>query len=82
MTTQSKIFKNGNSQAISLNKTLMQQAGFHIGDELDVTIQEEALLFTKKNKTIKDEIQDFYKNGGKYTESEIDYGESRGSELW
>lgn len=34
----------------------------------------------KKEKTIKEEIQEFYLNGGTYNEVEIDFGTSKGSE--
>lgn|SRR5699024_4389825 len=77
-----KVFKSGNSQAISLNKSAFNEAGLSIGDELIVEIKDEQLTFTKKEKDIKDEIQDFYRQGGKYDEKEIDFGESVGKELW
>ena len=78
----SRVFKNGNSQAISLNKTILTQAGLKIGDDLDVQIKDSTIIFTKREKTLKDEIQDFYRNGGQYSEHEVDYGEAEGEELW
>lgn len=80
--TLAKVFKNGNSQAISLNKAVLKQAGLKIGDNLEVHIKNEEVTFTKKQKTLKDEIQDFYRNGGCYEEKEIDYGEPTGEEVW
>lgn len=80
--TLSRIFKNGNSQAISLNKTVLNQAGLEIGDNLVVEIESGAVKLTKKEKSIKDEIQDFYRNGGRYEEEEIDFGGPVGEEVW
>lgn len=80
--TLSKVFKNGNSQAISLNKTILNQAGLEVGDNLEVDIQDGVVTFTKKEKSIKDEIQDFYRNGGRYEEEEINFGDSVGEEEW
>lgn len=76
----SRIFKNGNSQAISLNKTVLNQAGLEIGDNLVVEIESGVVKLTKKEKSIKDEIQDFYRNGGRYEEEEIDFGTPVGEE--
>lgn len=78
--TLSRIFKNGNSQAISLNKTVLNQAGLEIGDNLVVEIESGVVKLTKKEKSIKDEIQDFYRNGGRYEEEEIDFGTPVGEE--
>lgn len=80
--TLSRIFKNGNSQAISLNKTVLNQAGLEIGDNLVVEIESGVVKLTKKEKSIKDEIQDFYRNGGRYEEEEIDFGTPVGEEEW
>lgn len=80
--TLARIFKNGNSQAISLNKTVLNQAGLEIGDNLVVEIESGVVKLTKKEKSIKDEIQDFYRNGGRYEEEEIDFGGPVGEEVW
>lgn len=34
----------------------------------------------KEDKTLKEEIQDFYLNGGTYKEDEIDFGKPQGKE--
>jgi antitoxin MazE len=39
------------------------------------------LFIKKKEESIKDKITNFFKNGGKYTEEEIDFGESVGREI-
>lgn len=80
--TLSRVFKSGNSQAISLNKTVLNQAGLEIGDNLVVETDNGVVTLTKKEKSIKDEIQDFYRNGGRYEEEEIDFGGPVGEEVW
>ena len=56
----------------------MQQS---LGDNLEVDVQDGVVTFTKKEKSIKDEIQDFYRNDGRYEEEEIDFGQSKGKEI-
>lgn len=77
-----KVFKSGNSQAIRLNKTVLNQLGLEIGDELTYEIRNGEIVFKKKDTSLKDEIQDFYRNGGRYKESAIDFGEPVGKEIW
>ncbi|WP_050550802.1 MULTISPECIES: hypothetical protein, partial [Staphylococcus] len=60
-----------------INSTLQQ----NLGDNLEVDIQDGVVTFTKKEKSIKDEIQDFYRNDGRYEEEEIDFGQSKGKEI-
>ncbi|MEB7463560.1 hypothetical protein NGC05_12760 [Staphylococcus succinus] len=36
----------------------------------------------KKEKSLKEKIQDFYKNGSRYEEKEIDFGKPKGSEVF
>ncbi|CUT97050.1 conserved hypothetical protein [Staphylococcus capitis] len=82
MSTLSKVIRSGNSQAITLNKTILNEAGLNIGDNLSVEVKDGEIKFTKKNKSIIDEIHDFYRNGGYYDEEEIDFGKSVGRESW
>lgn len=39
------------------------------------------LFSLKKDQSIEDEIKNFFKNGGRYTELEINFGESAGREI-
>lgn len=39
------------------------------------------LFITKNEQSIEDEIKDFFKNGGKYTEPEVNFGKSVGREI-
>lgn len=81
MSKLAKVIKNGNSQAITLNKNILNESGLNIGDNLTVEVNDGEIKFTKNNKSIIDEIHDFYRNGGYYDEEEIDFGESVGREL-
>lgn len=79
--TTERIFKSGNSQALSLSKESTRLIGLRIGDKVEIEEINGGLFITKKKSSIKDRIKNFYQNGGKYTESEIDFGESVGREL-
>jgi len=78
-----KIFKHGNSQAITLNKKALYQAGFDIGDQLTGYMEDGKLIFEKKEMdSFKETIQSFYRNGGGYQEPEIFEDEPQGEEIW
>lgn len=76
-----RIFKNGNSQAMSLSKKTIQSVDFEIGDTVEVQKINGGLFITKKEVSIEDSIKNFFQNGGKYQESEVDFGESVGREM-
>ena len=79
--TSERIFKSGNSRAISLSKQTIQLADFEVGDKVELSEINGGLFIKKKEESIEDEITNFFKNGGRYTESEIDFGESVGREI-
>ncbi|HDE6879218.1 AbrB family transcriptional regulator [Staphylococcus epidermidis] len=79
--TSERIFKSGNSKALSLSKQTIQLANFEVGDKVEVSEINGGLFIKKKEESIEDEITNFFKNGGRYTESEIDFGESVGREI-
>ncbi|MBC8683424.1 AbrB family transcriptional regulator [Staphylococcus pseudintermedius] len=76
-----RIFKNGNSQAMSLSKKTIQSVDFEIGDTVEVQKINDGLFITKKEVSIEDSIKNFFQNGGKYQESEVEFGESVGREI-
>ena len=80
--TSERIFKSGNSKALSLSKQTIQLADFEVGDKVEVSEINGGLFIKKKEESIEDEITNFFKNGGKYTEPEFDFGESGGREIW
>jgi antitoxin MazE len=77
-----KVIKSGNSQAITINKQELKASGINIGDNLEVIIQDSQISFVKKARSLKDEIQDFYRQGGQYNEKEIDFGGPVNNEIW
>lgn len=78
-----RIFKHGNSQAITLNKKALFQAGFNIGDQLNGYTEDGKLIFEKKETDyFKEVIQNFYRNGSGYQESEMFEDEPKGEEIW
>jgi len=77
-----KVIKSDNGPAISLNKAALSKAGFEIGDELECQVRAGEIRFTKKEETLKDEIQNFYKNSGRSQKEETDFGEPEGKESW
>ncbi|OOV39552.1 hypothetical protein BS756_00785 [Staphylococcus sp. MB371] len=82
MIQMAKVIKSGNSQAITINKQELKASGIDIGDSLEVIIQDGKISFVKQEKSLKDEIQDFYRQGGQYNEKEIDFGSPVGDEIW
>lgn len=79
--TSERIFKSGNSKALSLSKQTIQLADFEVGDKVEVSEINGGLFIKKKEESIEDEITNFFKNGGKYTEPEFDFGECVGREI-
>lgn len=80
---EAKIFKHGNSQAITLNQEALHRTGLDIGDILECHIENEKLVFEKKEMpSFKEQIQAFYRNGGSYQEQEVFGDEPEGRELW
>lgn len=65
------VFEDGNKQAISIDESVLKEAHLQIGNTLEVHVENGTLILTKIEKPIKDEIQDFYRNGGYYAENEI-----------
>ncbi|MBO1198138.1 AbrB family transcriptional regulator [Staphylococcus simiae] len=79
--TNERVFKSGNSKALSLSKQTLQLIHFEIGDKVEVQQMNDGIFIKKKEETIEDKITNFFKNGGKYIKSEIDFGESIGREI-
>lgn len=80
---EAKIFKHGNSQAITLNKEALYKTGFNVGDILEGHLEDGKLVFEKKEVySLKEKIQDYYRNGGTYHEPEFFDDDSVGKEIW
>lgn len=70
--SQAKVYKSGNGQVISVRKKDLEQAGFNVGDELDVEVKNSQINLIKTN-TFQSEWQSFIENGGQYERSEYDW---------
>lgn len=80
---EAKVFKHGNSQAITLNQEALYKTGLNIGDILECHVEDGKLVLEKKEMpSFKEQIQAFYRNGGSYKEPEILDDEPEGRELW
>ncbi|MCG3402932.1 AbrB family transcriptional regulator [Staphylococcus massiliensis] len=79
--TNERVFKSGNSKAISLGKQTIQLTDFEVGDKVEVQRMNDGIFIKKKEESIEDRITNFFKNGGKYDEPEIDFSESVGREV-
>lgn len=79
---QIAIKKWGNSQGVMLSKELLSILGVRVGDFLDIDVNNGQLVAKKacKHKTLEERI----KESGVPLElsKELDWGESRGTELW
>ena len=70
--SQAKVYKSWNGQVISVRKKDLEQAGFNVGDELDVEVKSSQINLIKTN-TFQSEWQSFIENGGQYERSEYDW---------
>ena len=70
--SQAKVYKSGNGQVSSVRKKDLEQAGFNVGDELDVEVKSSQINLIKTN-TFQSEWQSFIENGGQYERSEYDW---------
>lgn len=84
MSAELKVFKNGNSQAISIKKKTMEEMGLKVGDKLNIEKRDNEMIMTKKEeKSFEEEWNEFFKKGHSYDElKEVDWGEDQGREMW
>jgi len=87
---QTAVVKWGNSQGIRLPKTFLQTIQIAENDLVDVVLENEKIIIrkknnTKKHKTTKERLADFYGTGKSKihrTQAEIDWGSPVGKEVW
>lgn len=78
-----KIYKSGNSQAITLQNSILKESDLLVGDEVNYYVDDKnRIIITKKEKSFEERWTEFIENGGTYEEEEIDWGKSVGRELW
>jgi len=79
---QAQVKEWGNSQGIRLSKEILKSAGIALNEVLDVTVSNGVITLVKANrhKTLEERASEF---GGKLMlDSEYDWGEPVGREVW
>jgi len=79
---KTKVYKSGNSQAITLQQSILKDAKINIGDEIVCYVENGRIILEKNDQSFKTRWDNFIKNGGSYDEKEINWGEPVGRELW
>ncbi|MCO4346541.1 AbrB/MazE/SpoVT family DNA-binding domain-containing protein [Staphylococcus agnetis] len=80
---QSKIIRNGNSQALTLSKYMMEKSGLKLGDYLDYYVKNGKIIFEKsKEGQFEQNFKEFFENGGTYEEYKVDVDQPTGREIW
>jgi antitoxin MazE len=74
-----KLVKWGNSLGIRLPKIFTAQIGVDIGSEIDVNIQEDALIIRKSTPSLNDLLEQITPEN---VHEPVDWGEPVGKELW
>jgi len=77
-------FKNGESQGLRITKALLADAQIDIGDDVNITVKNGALIVTparkiRKKYTLKDLVAKIPED---YQVTETDWGEPVGNEVW
>lgn len=81
--TQAKIIRNGNSQALTLSKYMMEKSGLKLGDHLDYHVKNGKIIFEKsKEDKFEQKFKEFFENGGTYEDYKIDDYNTVGRETW
>ena len=79
-----KVLKWGNSQGLRLTKALLNEAGIHVGDEVNVSVQRgrivvEALSRVRRRYDLNALLSEMPKE---YQPEELDWGPPAGKEVW
>ncbi len=80
----SKVQKWGNSQGLRLTKALLREVQIHVGDEVNVSVQEGRIIIEPVTKVrgrydLKELVS---RMPQEYRAEEIDWGEPIGKEVW
>lgn len=73
--------KWGNSKGIRLPKVLIDELGWSDNDELSISKDDDKIIIKKHNKR-KNIVELFDGYNGDYKPEEIDWGETKGKEIW
>lgn len=82
-TIETSVFKNGNSQAITIQNKVMKELNLKIGDRVTIDLVDNKLIIKKKNEDFKSKWEKFFDQGGTYEDyTEENFGEPIGREEW
>ena len=81
---RTKVQKWGNSQGFRVTKTLLDEAGIHVGDEVDVSVRRGRIIVEpvsriRERYDLKDLVSKMPED---YRPEELDWGPPTGKELW
>ena len=81
---RTKVQKWGNSQGLRVTKALLDEAGVHVGDEVDVSARRGRIIVEPVSRIrgrydLKDLVSEM---PGEYRPEELDWGSPAGKELW
>lgn len=80
---KTSIYKSGNSQAITLQKAILEAAQLKVGDEINCYVDEAGrIILEKSEESFEERWALFVEEGGSYDEEEVDWGEPAGRERW
>ena len=79
-----KVQKWGNSQGLRVTRALLDEAGIHVGDEVDVSVRRGRIIVEPVSRIrgrydLKDLVSKMPKE---YRPDELDWGPPAGKELW
>jgi len=92
MRTEGTISMWGNGRAVRIPKLMLDNLGLKDNDRVDIRVEKNAIIIkpaTKKYKSLKERVEDFYKmdfdqavEENPYSFEEIDFGKPVGDEIW
>lgn len=79
-----KVKKWGNSQGLRFTKTLLAEAGIHVGDEVDVSVKEGRIIVEPVSRVRgRYDLEDLLSRMPEdYQPEEVDWGPPAGKEVW
>ena len=79
-----KVQKWGNSQGLRVTKALLDAAGIHVGDEVNVSARKGRIVVEPVSRIRgRYDLKDLVSNmPGEYRPEELDWGPPAGKELW
>lgn len=77
-----KVQRWGNSQGLRLTKALLNEAGIHVGDEVNVSVQNGRIIVEPVSRRKYDLETLLSQMPEEYQPEELDWGPPTGKEIW